>query len=47
MSINETCDREIVVMRRDDTALKAAKLMRRHRVSDVMVVEEQIGRAHV
>ena len=36
-------DRKTVVMQRDATALEAAKLMRQHRVGDVLVVEELDG----
>jgi CBS domain-containing protein len=43
MTTREICDCETVIMQRDDTALKAAKLMRQHRVADVMVVEERDG----
>lgn len=43
MFIGEICDRETVVMQRDGTALQAAKLMRQHRVGDVLVVEERNG----
>lgn len=43
MATSEICNRDTVVMRRDDTALEAAKLMRRYRVADVMVVEERDG----
>ena len=43
MATREICDHETVVMQRDDTALDAAKLMRQHRVTDVLVVEERDG----
>lgn len=43
MPISGICDSETVAMLRDDTALDAAKLMRRHRVGDVVVVEERDG----
>lgn len=43
MATSEICNRETVVMQRDDTALEAAKLMRLHRVADVLVVEERDG----
>lgn len=43
MPISEICSREVVVVRRDDTVLDAAKLMRQHHVGDVLVVEERNG----
>lgn len=43
MFISEIFDREAVVMQRDETALQAAKLMRQHRVCDVLVIEERNG----
>lgn len=43
MLISEIEDCQTVVMQRDDTALKAAKLMRQHRVANVLVVEECNG----
>ena len=43
MPISEICNREVVVVQRDDTALEAAKLMRQHHVGDVLVVEDRNG----
>src|SRR5688500_14549524 len=43
MPIGEICNRDTVVVKRDDTALEAAKLMRQHHVGDVIVVEERDG----
>jgi CBS domain-containing protein len=43
MPIGEFCNREVVIVQRDDTALEAARLMRRHHVGDVLVVEERNG----
>ena len=43
MPISEICNREIVIVRRDDTVLEAARLMRQHHVGDVLVVEERNG----
>lgn len=40
---SETYNRETVIMQRADTVLEAAKLMRQHRVGDVLVVEECNG----
>ena len=44
MSIGEICNREVVVARRDESALQAAKLLRRHHVGDLVVVDEHDGR---
>jgi CBS domain-containing protein len=43
MPIGEICNRDTVVVKRDDTVLDAAKLMRQHHVGDVVVVEERDG----
>ncbi|SOD41399.1 CBS domain-containing protein [Nitrosovibrio sp. Nv4] len=43
MPIGEICNRDVVFLRRDDTVLEAAKLMRKHHVGDVVVVEERDG----
>ena len=43
MPVSEICNREVVVVQRDDTALEAAKLMRQHHVGDVLVVEDRNG----
>jgi CBS domain-containing protein len=44
MSIGEICNREVVIVQRDDTVLQAAKLMRQHHVGDLLAVEERDGR---
>lgn len=44
MPISEVCNREVVIVRPDETVLDAAKLMRQHHVGDVVVVEEHGGR---
>jgi CBS domain-containing protein len=41
MPVGEICNRDVVIMRRDESVLEAAKLMRRHHVGDVVVVEER------
>lgn len=41
MNVGVFCTREVVVIGRDVTILEAAKLMRRHHVGDVVVVEER------
>jgi CBS domain-containing protein len=43
MPIGEICNRDTVIVKRDDTVLEAAKLMRQHHVGDVIVVEERGG----
>jgi CBS domain-containing protein len=44
MPISEVCNREVVIVRPDETVLDAARLMRQHHVGDVVVVEERGGR---
>ena len=43
MPVSETCKCEAVTVRRDNTVLEAAKIMRRHHVGDVQVIEERDG----
>lgn len=43
MPVSEICNREVVIVQRNDTALEAAKLMRQHHVGDVLVVEDRNG----
>jgi CBS domain-containing protein len=43
MPISEICDREVVIVQRNNTILEAAQLMRQHHVGDVVVVEERGG----
>ncbi|MEJ2343974.1 MAG: CBS domain-containing protein [Gammaproteobacteria bacterium] len=43
MTIGELCNREVVVAERTETVVEAAKLMRRHHVGDLVVVEERSG----
>ncbi|MEQ1743142.1 MAG: CBS domain-containing protein [Candidatus Nitrotoga sp.] len=43
MPIEDSCNREAVVLQRDDTVLEAAKLMRQHHAGDVLVVEDRNG----
>jgi CBS domain-containing protein len=44
MPIGEICNREVIIVQRDDTVLQAAKLMRQHHVGDLLAVEERDGR---
>ena len=43
MPISEICSRDVIIVRRDDNVLEAAKLMRQHHVGNVLVVEERNG----
>lgn len=43
MPIGEICSRDVVIVKRNDTVLEAAKLMRQNHVGDVVVVEERSG----
>ena len=43
MPISEICNRETIALLRDSTILEAAKLMRQHRVGDILVVEDRNG----
>lgn len=40
MDIGELCNREVVVMRRDEPVLEAARLMRKFHVGAIVVVDE-------
>jgi CBS domain-containing protein len=44
MAIGEICNREVVILGCNESALDAAKLMRQHHVGDVLVVEKHMGR---
>lgn len=43
MPISEICNREVVIVKSNDSALEAALVMRQHHVGDVLVVEERGG----
>jgi CBS domain-containing protein len=43
MPIGEICSREVVFVRRDESIVQAAQLMRGHHVGDVIVVDERDG----
>jgi CBS domain-containing protein len=43
MTVGEFCTREVVIIRKDDTVIEAARLMRDHHVGDLVVVEETEG----
>jgi CBS domain-containing protein len=43
MPISEICNREVVIVQRENTVLEAARLMRQHHVGDVVVVESRDG----
>lgn len=44
MPLSEICNREMIIVQRNETALEAAKLMRQHHVGDVMVVDDNNGK---
>lgn len=44
MTVGEFCNREVVFIRRDESIPETARLMRRHHVGDLVVVEEQQDR---
>lgn len=41
MSIGELCNRNVVIVGRDESVREAARLMRNHHVGDIVVVEER------
>ncbi|MBX3640430.1 MAG: CBS domain-containing protein [Nitrosomonas sp.] len=41
MPIGELCNREVIMVETEDSALEAARLMRKHHVGDVVVIKEQ------
>jgi CBS domain-containing protein len=43
MSVGEICNREVIIVHRDETVQEAAKLMRQHHVGDVIVVDDRNG----
>ncbi len=43
MRVGEVCNRDVVVIGRERSALEAAQLMRAHHVGDVVVIEERNG----
>ncbi len=43
MFTNEICNRDVIVIQRNEAALEAAKLMRQHHVGDVIVVDDRNG----
>lgn len=43
MLISELCNREVIIIQKEESALEAARLMRHHHVGDVIIVEEQNG----
>jgi len=45
MPIGEVCNRDVVVVKKEDSMFEAAKLMRQYHVGDVVVVEETEGKA--
>lgn len=43
MNVGEICNRTVVIISRDESALEAARLMRQHNVGDVIVVNDVNG----
>lgn len=41
MPIIDICNRDVIVLERNDTVLEAAKLMRQHHIGDVVVIEKK------
>lgn len=41
MSIGELCNREVIIIRADESIQEAVKLMRQHNVGDLVVVEQR------
>lgn len=44
MPIGDICSRDIAIVKRDDTAMHAIKLMREQHAEDVVVIEENAGK---
>lgn len=43
MNVGEICNRTVVIISREESALEAARLMRQHNVGDVIVVKDVNG----
>ncbi|SER03099.1 CBS domain-containing protein [Nitrosomonas sp. Nm51] len=43
MPVSELCHREVITMQKDESALEAARLMRKHHVGDVIIIAEEKG----
>jgi CBS domain-containing protein len=41
MTVGEICNRQVVIIRKDETLLEAARLMRDHHVGSLVVVDEE------
>lgn len=44
MSVGEICNREVIVILRDESVVEAAKLMRQYHVGAVIVIDKSSGR---
>ena len=44
MSIGEICNREVIVIQRDEPVLEAAKLMRQYHIGSIIVIDKLEGR---
>jgi CBS domain-containing protein len=45
MTVGKFCNREVVVARRDSTIVEVARLMRKHHVGDIVIVDSDGDRA--
>jgi CBS domain-containing protein len=43
MTAGELCIREVVIVRREQSIIEAARLMREHHVGDLVIIEEEDG----
>lgn len=46
MSAGKYCNREVIVSEKGTSVIEAAKLMRRHHVGDLVIVEQREGKNH-
>lgn len=44
MSVGQVCNREVIIVKRHEGLVDAVKLMRKHHVGDLVVVEERSGK---
>ena len=44
MSVGDVCNREVVIVNAGESVMDAVRLMRKHHVGDVVVVEDSNGR---
>lgn len=46
MNVGQICNREVIIVNRDASILKACKLMRQHHVGALLIVDEREGRRY-